>query len=300
MQQLATAGNSIISNNDRGLSAKAELQRQVTAQAALRESANETQRELNRFATMSAVSPQQAGWEPLQIEAWRRRTGDSLPVLQNGSASISDVLAVAASRPSQVVAAALGGEFAGLDYALPADVASGSAGPASKVAQYIANFLTSNHEVKGGFAVYAGIGFNAEITIQVNPTNLRSVSVSEFEAGLGLGVGLKGLLSVGSLNEKGFAGNSPVGAYDTFGSGQANRTAAISTKAGVEVALPFVTLVGAEVKAGLQSSLNGEPKVAPGFVDGKLLEIKLSPALQAGASAKWDVFNTSYKYAPRK
>ncbi|RZL03690.1 MAG: RHS repeat protein [Rubrivivax sp.] len=259
----------------------------------------------NRRSALSAeasttTAQQQAGWDALQVGAWSGRAGDGVPVFHNGAAPISGLRVAADSRPSQVVAAALGGEFAGLDYTLPADVASGSAGPANKVAQPIAGFLTGNHEIKAGFAVYAGAGFNAEITLQTNLTNLRSTSVSEFEAGLGFGVGFKGLLSVRPLDEKGFAANLPVGAYDTFGSGQANRTGAISTKAGVEMALPFVTLVGAEAKVGLQSSLNGAAKVPAGFVDGKLMEVKLSPALQVGASAKWDVFNTSYKYAPRK
>lgn len=250
--------------------------------------------------SVTSSSDQQAEWDRMRTGAWSGRTGDGVPTYHTSQTRPTSGLSAAAdNRASQVAAVALAGEFAGLDYSLDPEVASGYAGPAGQVGTPVAKYLTSDQEVKVGFALYAGIGGNAEMTLKTNLTKLGDTRITEFEAALGLGVGFKGLVGVKPLDDKGATGSLGVYGGKKLG-GQADRTAAISTKAGIEYNLPLVTVVPVEGKVGFQSSLNGAAKVPARYGELKLGEVKLSPSLQVGGSAKWDIFNTSYKYDPRK
>lgn len=123
-------------------------------------------------------------------------------------------------------------------------------------------------------------------------------SVSELEAGLGFGAGFKAKAGFQSLHGKEPSANIPFKLIDTFGAGQADGTGAVSTKFSAEVAIPFLTVTAAEVRAGVQSPLNGVPvtdKNFGGLAEAKFLEPKVSPLINFGLNFKWDVFNTSYK-----
>ena len=85
-----------------------------------------------------------------------------------------------------------------------------------------------------------------------------------------------------------------------YGDGQADGTGAISLKAGVEVSVPTANFVVGELRAGVQSPLNGvraTDKNYGGFYEVKVGEYKIARTLQLGATAKVDIFNNSYKRA---
>ena len=158
------------------------------------------------------------------------------------------------------------------------------------------------YELKLGGALYAFVGGNFEVTANINISNPSKSSVTEAEGGLGAGFGFKVKGGFEPLADKGFSGAVPIKLFDSYG-GQANGTGAISTKFSAEAAVPFLTVTGVELRGGVQSPLNGVPvndKNFGGFYEAKYLEPKLSPALNFGLNAKWDLFNTSYKFSPPK
>jgi hypothetical protein len=159
--------------------------------------------------------------------------------------------------------------------------------------------LAFNVELGGG--LYAIVGGNFEVKANINISK-REFSITEAEGALGLGVGYKVKVGFEPLKEK-LGAVVPMEPLETFGSGQANQTGAISTKFSAEAAGPFFTVTALELRAVVQSPLNGVPatdKNFGGFTEAKVIELKAAPALNAAANVKWDIFNTSYKMAPPK
>jgi hypothetical protein len=154
----------------------------------------------------------------------------------------------------------------------------------------------ADHEIKLGAALYAGLGGNAELTLVVNPSRL-DLSATEFEWGLGVGLGAKGKAGWETLKGSEITVNAPRGELLKRGDGQASGTGAVSMKAGLEFSAPAVNLVAAEIRLGVQSPLSGAPAATPtgGFYEIKVGEVKVAPTLQLGATAKIDLFNNSYK-----
>jgi hypothetical protein len=152
-------------------------------------------------------------------------------------------------------------------------------------------------EVELGGAAYLGLGGNFELKANVNLSRPLASGLTEFEAGLGVGVGFKAKSGLNPLQGAEPAVAGPFKPVYSVG-GQANGTGAIATKLEIEGAVPFLTLTGLEMRGGVQSPLNGVPatdKNFGGFYEVKFLEPKVSPFINIGASVKWDWFNTSYK-----
>lgn len=125
-------------------------------------------------------------------------------------------------------------------------------------------------------------------------------SVTEGEWGLGFGFGAKGKAGWGPLVGREGSQSLPVGALYKVGDGQADGTGAIGLKAAFEVSVPTSSFVVGEVRAGVQSPLNGVPAADTnfgGFYDTKIGEYKVAPTTQIGATFKVDLFNNSYKRA---
>lgn len=213
--------------------------------------------------------------------------------------SVASIVATPIDRGGLTIAAALGGEFSVLAPGLPADIASGYAGPARSIADQAVKVFTQDNELKLGAALYAGVGGNVELTMNVNISKFER-SMTEVEWGLGVGFGAKGKAGWSPLSGKETTGNAPLGTFYKVGGGQADGTGAISMKSAVEISFPTANFVVAEGRAGVQSPLNGVPvtdKNFGGFYEGKIGEYKVAPTLQLGATAKVDVFNNSYKKA---
>ena len=111
-------------------------------------------------------------------------------------------------------------------------------------------------------------------------------------------MGFKAKAGFQSLQGKESSANIPIKLINPIGAGQAEGTGAVSIKFSAEGAVPFLTLTGAEVRAGVQSPLNGvrvTDKNFGRFAEAKFLEPKVSPFIDFGLNFKLDVFNTSYK-----
>jgi len=153
-------------------------------------------------------------------------------------------------------------------------------------------------EFKFGAAAYAIGGGNIEFTADINISRPFQSSFTEFEAGIGLGVGFKAKVGLEGLKGSELTAAIPTPYFNPLGQGQASNTGAVSTKVAFEGAIPFLTVTGLEFRGGLQSPLTGMPVTKEnygGIYEFKYLEPKLSPALNVGLTAKWDIFNTSYK-----
>jgi nucleoid-associated protein YgaU len=126
LQRLGRASNAIEANNSRGLAAKADLEAQKAALEAQAATDSERYREANRFASMSRSVP------------------DGGPAQGNPSGSLTARQGDAAStnRSAMIAAGALGGEFSLIADGLPADVASGYAGPGKAIADPLARGIT--------------------------------------------------------------------------------------------------------------------------------------------------------------
>jgi hypothetical protein len=150
-------------------------------------------------------------------------------------------------------------------------------------------------ELKLGGALYAVVGGNFELTTQVNISKL-TWSITEFEWGLGVGFGGKGVGGWKPIADTSVT--APMKLLSKVGDGQADGTGAISLKAALEVSVPTANFVVGEFRAGVQSPLNGVPvtdKNFGGFYETKIGEYKVAPTLQLGATVKVDIFNNSYK-----
>jgi hypothetical protein len=154
----------------------------------------------------------------------------------------------------------------------------------------------SDHELKLGGALYFGVGGNAELTMNENPSKM-SFTTTEFEGGLGIGFGYKAKVGWQPLDESNSTLTMPFEPWKKWGDGQAAGTGAVGLKAGIEVSAPASNFVLGEARIGLQSPLNGAPTntKSGGFYEVKLGEFKLAPTFQWGLTAKIDLFNTSYK-----
>lgn len=159
----------------------------------------------------------------------------------------------------------------------------------------------SRFEFKFGAAAYFIGGGNLEFTADINISRPFQSSFTEFEAGLGLGVGFKAKVGLEGLKGSEPTVAVPVPYFQPLGKGQASGTGAVSTKFSLDAAIPFLTVTLGELRGGTQSPMTGVPVTREnygGIYEFKYLEPKLSPALNFGLTAKWDIFNTSYKRSP--
>jgi hypothetical protein len=272
LASLARTSGRIIANNDKGLQAKAALEERVR----VAEDVERIQR-LTRYT--QAARDSDPNYQTV-LDANNRAAAYVAP---GSSESLGD--------PDVRAAQALGffDEGAG-------SVSPGVAPGALSHTSLAATAWRSDHEIKLGGALYAGVGGNAEITLALNPSRL-DLSVGEFEWGVGVGFGAKAKAGWNALSEKVAMGSIPLGTLQKFGDGQANGTGAISLKAGLELSAPGTNFVAAEARFGVQSPLTGAAGSPPsgGFYEVKFGEFKVAPTLQLGATAKIDLFNNSYK-----
>ena len=164
-----------------------------------------------------------------------------------------------------------------------------------KAINAVNDWLQSDHEFAVGGGIYAGVGGEAEATIQVNISK-GEIGVSQLEVGLGIGAG--GSVHGGAIHPEGTpnhpdgGGSLSVSLFEGgIGDKQTDHTIAISTKAGIEASAPFVQF-SADAKAGVQSQIGGGMNST--FM-GLNWSGKLLPQIGLSAMAKWNVYNWNYK-----
>ncbi len=168
--------------------------------------------------------------------------------------------------------------------------------PDDKAINAVNDWLQSDHEFAVGGGIYAGVGFDAEATIQVNISK-GEIGVSQAEVGLGIGAG--GSLHGGAIHPEGTP-NHPDGGgslsttlyEDGIGDKQKDHTIAISTKVGIEVSVPLFQGT-ADAKVGVQSQIGGG--VNSTFMGANWGAKVLVPVTGIAVMGKWNVYNWSYK-----
>jgi hypothetical protein len=316
LASLSRTGGRLISNNDKGLAAKADLEERAREAAALKAleanggsfassggsslldpldppvsqatGFNDRRDPRDIRAAMASEAAKLDSTVPLLKKAADDFAAKSIQAYNSGDKALGDKLLSYASgyykAAGEAQQSAQNLSAAAPKFQLP-PAAVGSPGADLKF------------ELELGGALYAVVGGNIELKSEINISRPLASGITEFEAGLGLGVGFKGKAGVDWLRGNEPAAAAPVKLFEPYG-GQANNTGAISTKFEAEAAVPLLTVTGLEMRAGVQSPLNGVPatdKNHGAFGEVKYLEPKASPFLNLGASVRWDLFNTSYK-----
>ena len=132
--------------------------------------------------------------------------------------------------------------------------------PDDKAINAVNAWLQSDHEFAVGGGIYAGVGGEAEATIQVNISK-GEIGVSQVEVGLGIGAG--GSVHGGAIHPVGTPNDPDDGVSGSItlkeggiGDKQKDHTIAILTKVGFEASVAFFQ--GAvDAKAGVQSQIGG-------------------------------------------
>ena len=286
-------------NNDKGLQAKADLAERARAAAA-----QKTQEAASQAAEAGGISGQQDARDiRAGMAAQAANVASTVPVLK-GAADDFAARAVQAYNSGDKVQ---GDKYLG--YASSYYKAAGEAQePANNLTAAAPKFQLPpaavgkpgadlKFELELGAAAYAIVGGNVELKLEISISRPFESRVTEFEAGLGVGLGFKAKTGLNSLQGAEHAVAGPLKPLFSDG-GQANGTGAVSTTLEIEGSIPLLTLTAFEARGGVQSPLNGIPAKHNnfgGFYQYKILEPKVSPFLNIGASAKWDLFNTSYK-----
>jgi YD repeat-containing protein len=197
------------------------------------------------------------------------------------------------------IAAALSGETAPLmllvDPDVPPEIAAGHVGIAGKVATPVAKFIVEDQQLKVSGAAYVFFGGNIEGTLDFNIVK-GDYRISEIEAGFGVGFGGRFGARFEPFKSSGETTGGFEWSQDWFGKEQADGTSAISLKFVGEGQLGPV-VVGAEVKAGLQSPLGGGQPEA--YAVGQSKE-KLVAGWGWGWAVGADIINFDYKRADGK